>query len=386
MKRILLITEYFRPDPGARETFFTFLAESWEKDKVQVAIVARPDYYMSSMAQRKSFEAAQSYKIERFYCRSIPLFYALGLSNGKLNDFLEDQIKDFQPEHIIFSDISSISLSLAVLAEKKGIPYSAFLNGSSIPVHLEKHRFLSRRFFLRASTIFTFSWYLARAGVRYGLPPANISVLPPGLKPRWQRQETSIIPTWLKKRYKEKNLLLSVGPLVARKGIDQAVRAISLLPEMIQDLHYVIVGSGPEYYYLREQIKNYQLEKTITLTGFVSDGFLGELYRQAQLFIQPGSKNSGDIESLGFVFMEAAWFGLPSIAGRAGGTEDVVIHEITGWMIETNDCKALSKQILSAILSQDERKKLGENAKIVSDRYFDSGRTLEVFRERLHSL
>ena len=67
------------------------------------------------------------------------------------------------------------------------------------------------------------------------------------------------------------------------------------------------------------------------------------------------------IEGFGISYIEAALFGIPSIASNVGGTSEAVIHDKTGIILNHID---ELEQNLNELLENDEKRiKLGEAAK-----------------------
>jgi glycosyltransferase involved in cell wall biosynthesis len=67
-------------------------------------------------------------------------------------------------------------------------------------------------------------------------------------------------------------------------------------------------------------------------------------------------------EGFGIVFLEAAFFGKPSIASTAGGSPEVVIAEKTGLLVDPGDIESLSAAIIELLSSKDRREQLGRQA------------------------
>ena len=69
---------------------------------------------------------------------------------------------------------------------------------------------------------------------------------------------------------------------------------------------------------------------------------------------------SRSIEGFGISYLEAAFFGIPSIASNIGGTLEAVLHNSTGKII--NNIENLYKTIRELLLDNEQRKILGKNA------------------------
>ena len=74
------------------------------------------------------------------------------------------------------------------------------------------------------------------------------------------------------------------------------------------------------------------------------------------------------VEGFGISYLEAAFYGIPSIASNVGGTPEAVLHNNTGIIISN---VAELDSVLKNILSDNNNlKKLGENAKIRAEKNF----------------
>ena len=67
------------------------------------------------------------------------------------------------------------------------------------------------------------------------------------------------------------------------------------------------------------------------------------------------------IEGFGISYIEAALFGIPSIASNVGGAQEAVLHNETGIIIDNLD--KLEIAIVDLIENNIKMKKLGEKAK-----------------------
>src|SRR5690606_10935797 len=69
---------------------------------------------------------------------------------------------------------------------------------------------------------------------------------------------------------------------------------------------------------------------------------------------------SGEVETLGVVFLEAMAMQIPPVSFRSGGIPEVVLHGETGFLAEERDIEALA-HYLTVLLQQPElRNRMGE--------------------------
>ncbi len=373
-----MLTDYFRPEPGGLEAVFSCIANQWQTNKIEVIVPIQKKNCLSSTKQRREFCTQQKYPIHYPELDRAPLSF---ISKYKLvTDLFLHRLNNFGTEHVLFSDISLLNSMLARQVRKKKLPYSFVLHGANV---YQLNLFFTRGFIEKASTIFTLSLYLRRSAIKAGISAEKICVLPPGMKPRWEKSTSTHLPQWLKRRIHKKTLLLSVGPLVARKGLEKGIEAVSLLTERHPNIHYVIVGSGPEFPYLKEHAKAMQMENYVTLTGFVNDELLGKLFRKASVLLQPGTTRKDDIESLGITFMEAAWFGVPVVAGKQGGIEEVIINGRTGFLTKVEDSIDTAMHTNCILSSPSLNHSLGENAQALARKYFHAHHIYDTIRKHI---
>src|ERR1051326_1313289 len=96
--------------------------------------------------------------------------------------------------------------------------------------------------------------------------------------------------------------------------------------------------------------------------GYVSERQKAELLKQATLFLEPTPREPGSVEGFGIVFVEAAAFGVPSVAGQDGGTADAVLHEQTGLVVDGANDRAVETAIFRLLADFAERERMGTAA------------------------
>src|SRR4029077_9477249 len=101
------------------------------------------------------------------------------------------------------------------------------------------------------------------------------------------------------------------------------------------------------------------------LLGRVPDGELADLYASADVLAMLCRARAGGLEAEGFgiVFLEAAACGVPSVAGRSGGSHEAVADGETGYVVAPRDVEAV-RAAIAALMGDDElRTRMGEAAR-----------------------
>lgn len=179
-------------------------------------------------------------------------------------------------------------------------------------------------------------------------------------------------------------VILFVGRLVARKGVDQLLEALARLADRPWKLE--IVGFGPERDPLERHAERLGISDRVEFLGRVSSGDLVAAYRRASCFVLPATLDErADTEGLGVVLLEAMSYGVPVVATRRGGIVDVVVDGRSGLLVE-DDPAALADGIRAVLEDPERAARLG-NAGLdrVRDRFgWDSivDRLEAVYRAR----
>ena len=156
-------------------------------------------------------------------------------------------------------------------------------------------------------------------------------------------------------------LLLTVGRLVRRKGVDLVLEAIASLGGELPRLHYAIAGSGPEREPLRLRAAELGVADRVHFLGSVDEDTKRALYAACDIFVMPNRLLGGqDFEGFGFVFLEAALAGKPTIGGANGGVPDAVLNGETGVLIDPEVPGALAAAIRRLTVDRALARRLGE--------------------------
>lgn len=127
-------------------------------------------------------------------------------------------------------------------------------------------------------------------------------------------------------------MLLSVGELNENKNHEAVIRAISAM-----DIVYVIVGKG----YLGEKLIRVARECNVDLRlmGYRED--VAGFYNAADIYILPSKR-----EGLNVSLMEAMASGLPCLAGRIRGNNDLIDEGKGGYLFIPNSIASIREAII----------------------------------------
>lgn len=167
-------------------------------------------------------------------------------------------------------------------------------------------------------------------------PGLNDRLYDPGIK---RRQLEKII----KKPIKNKQIILTTGRLVKRKGHAWFIKEV--LPLLPSTTLYVIAGQGPEENAIRSAASQASVSSRVILLGRVKDTTLKILLNTTDAFIQPNIPVANDAEGFGLVLIEAASCELPVFASLIDGIPDAIHQGRNGTLLPPMDPTAWSNAL-----------------------------------------
>lgn len=132
--------------------------------------------------------------------------------------------------------------------------------------------------------------------------------------------------------------LLTVGRLVNDKGYDLLIKTSVLLKKSFDRFEWFVVGDGPLYNTLLEDIYKNHLEDNVKLLGALENPY--PFFSSCDLYVSPSK-----FEPFGIVLLEATIFGKPFIATKTDGALEQIENGQPGILSDLNEHE-LSTKIL----------------------------------------
>lgn len=147
--------------------------------------------------------------------------------------------------------------------------------------------------------------------------------------------------------------LITVGSLIARKGINLIIKAWSRIGAPAE-AQLVIVGDGPEKKKLKDMAEAQRVVNRIRFAGAVAPEDVVAHLRQADIFILASHS-----EGRPNVLLEAMAVGLAVIASDIRGVRELIEHEHTGLLFEADEMDQLAECMRRLITDPVLRARLG---------------------------
>lgn len=182
----------------------------------------------------------------------------------------------------------------------------------------------------------------------YGAVEDHIDLVPCGvdtneMHPRPRARERLRIPA-------ESFVVLQLGRMVRRKGVDNVIRAIGLLNRRGVPAHLLVVGgesespdpaSTPEIGHLMAVAAAEGVADRVTFTGRKPREALAEYYSAADVFV-----TTPWYEPFGITPLEAMACGTPVVGAAVGGIKHTVIDEVTGFLVPPHNPAELAERLM----------------------------------------
>jgi len=259
-------------------------------------------------------------------------------------------IKRQRIDYVLVGQILPLGTAVWLLSYLLPIKYGIFLHGMDWGQAMKRprKRWLARRIIARASAVIAANSYVAEL-VKQAWPPAadRLIIINPGLNQTTSPVISDTYQQQLRQQHglNDQKILLTVGRLVERKGVDQVLRSLPELIKKYPDLRYIVVGNGPYLKDCQQLASDLAVSSQVIFITDADDQQRAAWYQLADIFIMPSRQLGGDFEGFGIVYLEANQAGKPVIAGRSGGVADAVVDGLNGLMVDPSS----SHEIITAV-------------------------------------
>ncbi len=276
------------------------------------------------------------------------------------------QAREFKPDVVhIFFGIPDGPIGW-VLKRVYGLPYLISLRGADVPSdevkRFAKHYKLLRPFISRlwrdADALVAVSNGL-RSYARETAPDLPIEVIPNAI-------ELSVFTPPRQRHHDGPVRLLFVGRFTAFKNVETLLEAANCLKERgVDNFELQLVGDGERRANLERLTAEKGLTRHVRFLGWVDRQAIVERYRQADLFV-----TATTWEGMPNTVLEGMACGLPVVASRASGLDQLVQEEVNGYLVDLNNPATLADRLAELIDNPYERRRMGKESRRIAEQEF----------------
>jgi len=315
----LLVTNDFPPKVGGIQTYLWELWRRLSPDGFAVLTCRQPG--------DTAFDAAQPFRIER---AERPVL----LPTPQLRRAVDRMAEEIGAGFVVLDP----ALPPGSIGPRLSLPYVVVAHGAEItvPGRIPGSRSLLARVLQGATGAVAGGAYVAGELRRAAGRPFDVVVVPPGVDTERFRPVSPAERADVRRSFGLPGtgpLVVSVGRLVPRKGVDVLIDAVAALAADRPELALAVAGGGRD----RSRLERRALRRgaPVRFLGRVPDDRLPALYACGDVFAAPNRARWGGLEQEGFgiVFVEAAACGVPQVGGDNGGVPEAVADGETGILV-----------------------------------------------------
>ncbi len=170
--------------------------------------------------------------------------------------------------------------------------------------------------------------------------------------------DTDIFFPAKEKNENEKVKFLFLSRLMPQKGIDTLINACGILKEKrITNFSLTVVGDGHQKPLMEELIKKHDLKGFIDHKGWINLEDIPKYYRDSDVFVLPST-----MEGMPSVALQAMASGLPIIASKVEGFEEILEENVNGNYFELKNEGALADCMINFIKNKEKIERMSKES------------------------
>jgi len=197
----------------------------------------------------------------------------------------------------------------------------------------------------------------------YGIQERNIEIIRNGI----------VIPELRDcMRGKDGFVIGSAGRFVPVKDYVLMVEVAREVNAKTDKIRFELAGDGPLLGDLRGLIHKYGLEQRFMLCGFIRE--IGDFYQGLDVYL-----NTSMHEGIPMSVLEAMACGVPAVAPRVGGFEEIVTDGVDGYLVDGRNPRDFAERCLSLYRNEALRRKMARAARDKIVREFSMERMVDAY-------
>jgi len=285
---------------------------------------------------------------------------------------------------IVHAHLLMSSLYGGMAARLAGIPSLATFHGSVDVPHASLLTPVKAAV-LRATigrTIFVSDALRLDIAPRLGLPTHRVGVIHNGVNSDRFRPGKS---RYLREKFDIRDdevVIGALGNIRSSKAYDVLLQAVAALRDSGVPLRCLIAGNpgwGETQATVDSLMHQLRLEQTVHFCGYIEES--SEFLRGVDMYVL-----SSRTEGFSIATLEAMATGLPVVATRCGGPEEILTDGVDGLLVAVNDPTAFADALRTLIADPEQQRRIGQAArKTVVDR-FSSTRVADAYAQAYSQL
>jgi len=343
MRILVLATRYF--GPGGAEAYTRLVTQALTEDGADVEALS---LLGGDLQDGFAPQRYVGFRDEHSNVWTRARFFVEALRRGRRKDLL------------VCSHTATAPVGM-LLHRLFGTPYLVIAHGIEVWGDVGPRRQTALR---RAARIMSVSHFTARMlATVQGVPLERISVVHPCVDPAL----FTLAGSPAEPAGPGPITLLTVARLSAQeryKGCDTVIQALPAVAARAGPVRYAIIGDGDDRPRLEALAQDRGVDAAVAFAGSVGRCDLAARYRACDIFVMPSvtERRPGGWagEGFGIVYLEAATFGRPVVAGAGGGAPEAIQDGVTGFTVDGRDVEAVADVLVRLARDGELRTRMGE--------------------------
>lgn len=234
-----------------------------------------------------------------------------------------------------------------------------------------KSKLFKRYFLNKAKCITSLSMFMTRQIQKYIRNGKTVEYIP------WGADTETFHPRYLNNN-KDQFVIGITKAFTEKYGHVHLLEAVSILIHdyLQENIKLIIVGKGELEAKLKGLCRKLKIDEYVVFKKFTFDKKkLREYVSTFDVYVMPSVYKS---ETLGVAAIEASAIGIPVIASNIGGIPEVVKNNLSGFLTEPGDSKAIADCILKLMKDRELRRRLGKAARVLAEKKFSFRCSIET--------
>lgn len=162
----------------------------------------------------------------------------------------------------------------------------------------------------------------------------------------------------------EAKIVGTVARLSPEKAQKILLDAAEIIVKVVPETHFIFIGDGPERQNLEEKASSLGLTEKVHFLGFKKR--VAPILKLFDVF----TLSSTSTELFSAATLEAMALGIPAVVTDIGSMREMVVSDVTGFLVPPNDRDVLAKKIVQLLDNSEKAKDMGVAARLRVEQFF----------------
>ncbi len=262
---------------------------------------------------------------------------------------------------VVLAQYGTTGATMSKIAKDIGIPTIVHFHGFDA-YHLEilkTHKTSYQKMFRQAAAVIAVSRHMKEQLISLGAPRNKVYWLPYGPNSMFYNCQPKF----------DTLTFITVGRFVDKKAPYLTIAAFKEVLQQFPNARLKMVGGGQFGSVLIETCQNlvhyWGIEDKVDFLGALTHEEVMKQFESSYAFLQHSiTPTNGDSEGTPNAVLEASAAGLPIVATRHTGIQDVIVDKETGFLVEERDVESMSKYMIELLKNPEKAREMGQKGRV----------------------